>query len=124
MKNIILIAAILIGFPAFGQEVQHTPTVAECKSDVKLWELQAHEYFVANKSHDTKNTIVSSLSALELLARSLLMADCSSVDSDDYQMYLLAQTNYAGFFNARINNFMKRHNLMDQFFAEDAAGQR
>jgi predicted nucleic-acid-binding Zn-ribbon protein len=124
MRTTVLAAAILIVAPAFAQEIQHAPTAAQCQADQRLWQSQAGEYFQAAKSHDVKNTVVVNLTAIELLARSMEMSDCYKVDSENFKMYSLTQCTYAQFFSERATTFMKRHDLMKQFFDEDAAGAR
>jgi len=106
------------------QDVQHAPAVAQCQADAVLWQSQSRDYFRAYKNHDAKNTTIANLTAKELLARSIEMADCLTVDSDHYNDYSTVQSTYVELFGDRVNNFMKRHDLMEQFFKEDAAGLR
>lgn len=124
MKVILFMAAILIAHPVFGQEIQHAPTVAQCQADQRLWQSQASEYFHTAKIPDVKNTVVLNLTAIELLARSMEMSDCYKVDSENVKMYSLTQCTYAQLFSERATNYLKRHDLMKQFFDEDAAGTR
>ena len=124
MKFATAILFAAIAATAHAQEVQHAPTVAQCQADAALWQSQSGDFFRAHKSHDAKNTAVASLTAKELLARSIEMADCLTVDSGHDEDYSMVQSTYFELFGDRMNNFMKRHNLMEQFFKEDEAGRR
>jgi hypothetical protein len=37
VKSLLLMAAMFVAHPLFGQEVKHAPTVDQCQADVRLW---------------------------------------------------------------------------------------
>jgi len=125
MRKTILAAAILFVAPTFAQEVQHAPTAAQCQADAALWNSQKTDFFITYKNtQDVRNTIIEKLTAKELFARSNEMFDCASVDSGRAKDYFATQDTYIELFLRRMNSFIQRHDLMDQFYQEDEAGAR
>jgi hypothetical protein len=111
--NLTLCVLLLSLIPSlFSQD--HAPTVEQCRADQRLWAAQL----------DGNPEIVRSLAYYQLNDRMGEMADCVAVDRDREIVY--ADT--AGRFNnrqmVRLLDFVKRHELHDQFIAEDAAGKR
>jgi hypothetical protein len=106
------------------QAVEHAPTVEQCQADAILWSTQAQDFYEADKDHNAQNSTVANLTAKELFARGMEMRDCLTTDSTRSKNYTATATTYIELFSERVNSFMRRHNLMDQFFAEDAAGER
>jgi hypothetical protein len=96
----------------FGQD--HAPTVEQCRADQRLWAAQL----------DGSPETVSSLTYYQLNDRMAEMADCVAID--DVRAVLYSETGAR--FNmrqmVRLRDFVKRHELYDQFIAEDAAGKR
>jgi hypothetical protein len=125
MRKTVLAVAVLIVAPAFAREVEHAPTAAQCKADATLWSSQKSDFFLLyGRTRNVQNTVIERLTAKELLARSNEMADCATVDSDDARNYYELQSAYVELFLRRMNQFIERHNLMDQFYQEDEAGAR
>src|SRR5260370_30333770 len=81
VKNLILMIAIFVAFPVFGQGIQQAPTVAQCQADRALWQSQASFFFKQKTAYDIQNTLIMKLTAKEIRARSNEMGDCLTVDS-------------------------------------------
>jgi len=107
--NTILILAIA---PAFAQ--QHSPTVDVCRADEAVWAADA----VGNQTYKT-------LPYNELALRQNEMNDCAKVDGDQHRTadYVALVSLYENLIEVRMTHFLNRHNLMQQFLDEDAAGQ-
>jgi len=116
MKMAILVAAILLpGFANLAQE--HAPALEQCDADLRLWSAQASD--------------VDKLPYKEVEAREREMFKCAqSVDSGTQQGFIKAKSYdsasslYRGEMGGRLSSFLARHNLVDQFLAEDAQGKR
>lgn len=109
---------------------QHAPTVDVCRADAALWYSTeaATEYIKAENEHlsnGTRNrTPIAKLGVEEIVARSLEMGDCASVDSDRFNTYHDAQKFYMDVVHDRMASFIYRHHLMEQLKREDARGLR
>lgn len=107
-----LCCTMLLLVPAFGQD--HAPTVEQCRADQRLW----------NRQLTDGTEIIKSLTYYQLNDRMGEMADCVAVDDERAAIYAMT----SGRFNAqqmiRLRDFVKRHELYQQFIAEDAAGKR
>ncbi len=117
MRKTILIAAVLIVAPAFGQQ-QHSkepatpPTVDQCRADDSAWLDQA-------TSED-----LAKLSGQEVMRRATEMSHCKKVDPKNANAYDAVASTYDIEMAARLADFIERHGLTEQFKAEDAAGKR
>jgi hypothetical protein len=109
---------------------QHAPTVAQCRADVALWGngIMVKEYYDAENAHmedgTPDHTDVARLPVQEVILHRREMGDCASVDAENHVEYYEAARFYATVHSNRIFNFMARHNLWNQFRAEDAQGLR
>jgi hypothetical protein len=112
MKTSFIILAILFAAPAFTQEVQHAPTVAQCQADERLWssKLEASE--------------LNDVTFKTLIDWQHEMNQCRAVDRQHYSDYYGTEAEAQAVAAAREFNFIRRHDLLDQFLAEDAAGKR
>ena len=96
----------------FAQD--HAPTVEQCRADERLWSTQLTE----------NPEIIKSLRHDQLNDRTLEMANCAAVDRDRQSVYAETAARFNMKLMVRLLDFIKRHKLLDQFMAEDAAGQR
>ena len=88
-----------------------------CRAKRDLWDTE--HINLTNGPMDDK------LSASQLSSRMGEMAHCASdVDFENLHSYTRVSENYSGTLSLRYLSFLKRHDLMKQFLAEDAAGQR
>jgi hypothetical protein len=100
-----------------GQEIHHAPTAEQCKADATVWFNQ----------HLITPTVDDALSFRELSARESEMADCLDVlepSSTERNHAYEVGTSYGLIIGKRETNFLKRHNLIQQFEKEDAQGAR
>ena len=81
MKIVILMAALVIAYPVFGQAVQHAPTKDVCQADVVVWYSHeiSTEYYNAQAAWVTdskpNNTEIGRMPITGLLARMSEMND-------------------------------------------------
>jgi len=93
-----------------AQEAKQAPTtVEECRADQRLW--------VSMKDNATV-----SFRKLSDLGTDLFY--CVHVDPEWKNVYDLAVVTIDATQLKRLRNFLDRHNLWDQFLAEDAQGKR
>ena len=111
--NVTLCVLLLSLIPSlFGQD--HAPTVEQSRADQRLWITQLIE----------NPEIVKSLTYDQLNDRMLEMANCDAVDRDREIVYVETAARFNMKQMVRLLDFVKRHELLDQFRAEDAAGKR
>jgi hypothetical protein len=133
MKKARLLLPLLLLFvvPVTGQ-VEHAPMPQQCRADVNAWDVPASvtpywpeelfSNFVTRVMHDP------SLTAKELDAREAELDQCLKTDKSfltaDPTRYIQARRAYSIAALARMADYMKRHNLMAQFYDEDEQGKR
>ena len=110
MKQFWLLVLVVVSFNSLGsQEVKHSPTtVDECRADERLWE--------SMKDNET-------VSFRELSDLGADLFYCMHVDPEWKNVYDLAVGTIDATQLKRLLNFLHRHNLYDQFLAEDAQGK-
>ena len=96
-------------------QVQHAPTVEQCRADQKLW--------ISKLEQEPVGAGVANVSFNELNAWTLEMRDCQTVDPEFRWQYYSTQGEARIYQLARVGYFLDRHNLHGQFIAEDAQGQ-
>jgi len=97
-----------------SQQIQHKPTVEQCRADMDAW-------FIKYKNGRYPGEFK------ELNRLSIEMSWCSvesDPDPDNKELYQIVFDSITLEQWWRYLNFLKRHNLYDQFLAEDAAGKR
>jgi hypothetical protein len=98
-----------------AQEVKHAPTVEQCRADQKLW---------LSKEEEANRAGIDPVSYKELDGWEREMFECEKVDPDLHNSYYntLGEANSEQI--TRLEHFLRRHNLYDQFIAEDEQGKR
>lgn len=117
MKKTLLVVAILVAAPAFTQEVEHAPTVAQCVADQRLWGSKLNDY--SKGGHGLDDVTVQTLIAWERE-----MGQCDVVDPESSRKYDLTQAAAVFAESNREVKFLSRHGLWTQFLKEDSEGQR
>lgn len=113
MKHIFVLALlILMSISAFAQGNDHAPTVAQCQADGRLWNSQAIE-----------NVRFPDLTFKQLQARVNELLQCKTVDPSGDVDYSYGLDMLQKAQQLREMNFMDRHHLWPQFFAEDQQGK-
>jgi hypothetical protein len=108
-----LFTCLLFAGKAHAQEVKHAPTVEQCRADQRLWLAKL----------ESEPSVVS-VSFKELHGWLGEMMECKSVDPPFRDLYY----NVAAEINSeqllRVQYFLDRHHLYDQFVDEDTQGKR
>ena len=124
------IVMILLGLglfvPVLAQE--HAPLLATCEADLALWYdrdeftdyLNAQTAFLLDGTPN--KTKLNRLSVVEVVARHEEMGKCWSMTHRS--IFHDADMDYMNIFTDREHDFIVRHNLSNQFRAEDAEGKR
>src|SRR5215831_1922665 len=108
-----LLLAVISFQSVHSQEVQHAPTVEQCRADQRLW---------FSRLEDEGS--VKDVGYKELRSWGIEMGDCERVDPDFYIRYSNTGAEIAYAILMRLEHFLYRHNLRYQFYAEDAQGKR
>jgi hypothetical protein len=106
-----LFTIVLLTAAAVSQE---KPNVEQCRADLNVW-----------KSTNAPET--DTLGVRELQRRFGEMTSCSEAEASDWERrarYLIVSEIYGDAISARYLKFLIRHQLLQQFLDEDAAGQR
>jgi hypothetical protein len=114
MKHVLILAVVLIASLTVGQDVQHAPTVAQCRADQRLWLSEMEE-----------NDDSPKLPTFGVLSkRNREMEDCKKIDPDNHSKYFNTASEIHPILLMRLMDYLDRHGLRAQFQAEDAAGKR
>jgi hypothetical protein len=125
MKQLWLLVVVSVSFNSlWSQEVKHPPTVEQCRADQKLWFSKITDDAKAEAAEGLREPVAASISFQKLNFISLEMHDCASVDPESKKEYYLTSGDAVGVANNRLVHFLYRHNLLNQFLAEDAQGKR
>ena len=120
MKLALALAAILsVSIPLSGQDaVKDAPSIGKCRTDQALWEAQL--YHLAQGSAKGPDDV-----SLDTLTNWIHeMRGCPGVDREHTSDYVRTVALAMAAVGVRATDFLRRHNLMDQFVKEDIAGQR
>jgi hypothetical protein len=110
---LVLFMGLLFAGKAHVQEVKHAPTIEQCRADQRLW---------VAKLEDTTAFMPETMDALTGWTGE--MYDCMSVDPENRIRYYNVTGEIWATKGSRFMNFLKRHNLYEQFIEEDKAGKR
>lgn len=113
MRKTVLAAAVLIVAPAFAQDVKHAPTTEQSRADYRLW---------FSKLEDPRGTDAFTQEVLGQWYGE--MGDCVAVDPAYDWHYVNVQSEICAERSLRMQHFLKRHNLIEQYVSEDQAGAR
>lgn len=111
MKMKLVLAIVAFTSLAWGQEIEHAPTVAQCQADQRLWlsELEGD---------------ASSIAYTTLRDWSIEMGTCWKVDPTHEAAYYNTYSEATTVEGQRTRTFIQRHQLWERFLTEDAAGKR
>jgi hypothetical protein len=108
-----------------AQEVQHAPTVEQCRADQKIWLNKVKKLWQAEQKSDAASIILQeSISLKDLTDWGLEMIDCQGQDPQFFDLYYKTSAEITFAETRRIKKFLERHDLYKQFEAEDAQGKR
>ena len=130
MKKAAVLSLLGLLFAPGLRTQEHAPTVDVCRADRAAWHNTEEETDYLNQetkhvSDDLKNrNRIAKLSFKEITLREGEMATCASVDEPNHDGYFEMMKFYGDVRSDRYVSFIRRHHLMQQFIAEDAAGAR
>lgn len=116
MKRLLILGVFVL--TAVGQDVEHAPTVAQCQADQRLWDskLSAPAEDWAHSANDISSK------TLNIWLKE--MNACVVVDPNTRHEYVGTENYIQLVRGDRQGDFLRRHNLTDKFYEEDAAGER
>jgi hypothetical protein len=112
----LFLAVALINTPISftdAQEVEHAPTAAQCQADQAVW-------FSTIEDSGRNQTVPYRT----LNQWGLEMGQCEEVDKPNILRYQNVETEVLAVAEQREHAFLKRHDLLRQFYQEDEAGVR
>src|SRR5215469_3588790 len=107
-----------------SQDVHHMPTVQQCRADQKAWISKLNDDAKTEEAEGLQAPVAHSISFQQLNFWSLEMHDCARIDPESGDLYFKTSDTALVTANNRLVNFLYRHNLLNQFLAEDAQGKR
>jgi hypothetical protein len=122
MKAFLIVSIVMLSVVANSQE--HSPALEQCRLDFDTYKK------LGNFAHPTEAEFTAQRDYLrrfplsEINRRIVEMESCMDVDQTHRQDYTDASLLLEGAQRNRYMNFLVRHNLWDQFVAEDAQGKR
>jgi hypothetical protein len=96
-----------------NQQIKHALTVEQCRADQRLWMSKLQNEAIVNK-----------IDYKEFNDWFLELEDCRDVDPDNGIIYFSTSMGVINRQLKRTENFIMRHNLWNQFLAEDTQGCR
>jgi hypothetical protein len=113
---------------AAANQIEHAPTPEQCRADADAWGIPTPALFVNTEQQFNPFTSgvagARGLTANVLNARTRELSQCMRTDRPNSTRYAEANRAYAIAQLIRMENYMKRHDLISQFLAEDEQGQR
>jgi hypothetical protein len=95
------------------QTIEHAPTTEQCHADQKVWLSEVDDQSAIDRE-----------SFHTLDQRVAEMSQCEQVDSRNKAQYYITAAATRSEQSSRMANYLNRHNLFEQFIAEDTAGKR
>jgi hypothetical protein len=114
MKTLFLAIALVILTNTAVSQVSHAPTVAQCQADQRLW-LSKLETSGSHRLTETFSTLTEWRKE---------MFECRAVDPPNQIAYYNTGSETSEEMSSRKSDFIRRHGMMSQFYAEDEAGER
>jgi hypothetical protein len=125
VKQLRLLVVVIVSFNAlWSKEVKRAPTVEQCRADQKLWLSRISDDAKAEEAEGLREPVAASISFQQLNFCSLEMHDCARIDPEFKKEYCQTSDAAVVTANNRLVHFLYRHNLNEQFLAEDAQGKR
>jgi hypothetical protein len=131
MKKIVVTSLVSLLLATGLRTQQHAPTADVCRADRAFWDIKQErmDYFNQATRQIDDNTIqnnnpVAKMPFKEINLRMREMSVCLSVDEQNALKYSNLADFYSSVQKDRYRRFIQRHDLMAQFFDEDAAGMR
>ena len=121
VKPFWLLVFVSVSFNSLGsQEVKQAPTVEQCRAEQRQWLSELEEPILPPRTGGAADDI--NYQELDGWAQEMFV--CHNVDPPLDGDYFNTAGEIAALEVRRLRNFLLRHNLWDQFLAEDAQGKR
>lgn len=121
MKLFWLLVLVFVSFNSVSaQEVKHAPTVEQCRADMRQWLSKLEEPIQLPRTGAAADDV--NFQELDGWAQEMFV--CHNVDPPFDGDYFNTAGEIAALEVKRLRNFLLRHNLWNQFLAEDAQGKR
>lgn len=110
-KRLVMVAMLMMG--GAPQDIHHAPTADQCRADLAVW-------------YGQSKAIIETIPAHDLDGRRLEMVECSDLFTDhlEREKAFGMQNVYVSHIQQRMERFILRHDLMQQFADEDLKGAR
>jgi len=130
MKPIFLCCVVLaISLPTLAQEIKHAPALELCVADINLWISEISQWPKPQPEQLSKD--LAALTFTDLRDRALFLDDCAHAypelkasKSGELSAGIALISQYTGEIQHRMLMFLERHDLLQRFVNEDAAGKR
>ena len=123
MKAFWLLVLVCVSFNSVSsQEVKHALTVEQCRADQRLWFSKITDA-KAEEAEGLREPVAHSISFQQLNFWNEEMHACARIDPESNDLYYKTSGDAVVAANNRLVNFLYRHNLLNQFLAEDADGK-
>ena len=113
MRRLLLLLVMVMPLQLVPQEVHYAPTVEQCRVDQQL---------LMSKLKPSKGMRTSNVSYKELDSWTKEILECLKVDPENEVRYYKAVREINLIQIDRLETFLSRHSLYDQFIAEDTQG--
>ena len=124
MKQFWLMVIVFVSFNSlWSQEVEQASTVEQCRADRTLWFSKLSDDAKAEEAEGLREPVAHSISFQQLNFLNLEMHNCARIDPESNDLYYKTSGDAVGTANNRLVHFIYRHNLYQQFLAEDAEGK-
>ena len=124
MKQFSLLVVVFVSFNSlWSQEVKHTLTVEQCRADRALAFSELSDNGKAEEAEGLPAPVAHSISFQQLSFWNEEMHACARIDPESNDLYYKTSGDAVVAANNRLVNFLYRHNLLNQFLAEDTEGK-
>ena len=111
MNKLWLLLVIAVSLQPIHAQVQHAPTVEQCRADQTLWFSKLSDDAKGEEAEGLREPVAHSISFQQLNFWSLEMHDCARIDPESNDLYYKTSGDAVGTANNRLVHFLDRHNL-------------
>ncbi len=99
----------------------HAPLIQKCTSDAKAWQAEAQSAANVHKGSITVPQMFDRIDELDTCDKTYPDPEFKNPER---MRWIILSNIYSAAITRRVGSYLKRHNEMNQFMAEDAAGKR
>lgn len=122
--SVVVLLWFCVALPLGGRQSSPSVSVAQCEVDLEYFAAQAKRAVVQTISTPKHTNDLDRVSARDLQARSKEMLACVIADPDKTADYIQQNFGLQEIVEHRAYDFVTRHRLLGQFYAEDGKGLR